>query len=123
MGSNALGRRGNRRTTERVDLAEGDVVCQCSGHGECYQVKNLSTAGAKLQGFPIPPVGARVRVVFLARLGMVSLAARIARHESAWCSTFGIEFIEWDEDKRLMLEDMVGRAHADYHALAHHLED
>jgi len=112
-----------RRYAERVDFADGEAICHCGGFGEHYLVQNLSTAGAQLWGMPLPPVGSMVRLVIsMPAVGLVSLAARVTRHEPVVRTLFSVAFEEEDPDKALVLEDMVDRAYAERCTSASYLE-
>ena len=112
----------DRRDAERVGLNDSQAICHYRGFGEHYQVEDLSVGGAKLRGGPVPPVGARVRVViFVANAGMVCSPGLVVRRE--WDDmAFSVRFDGLEPSRAVHLADVVGRAYAATNAPADYLE-
>lgn len=96
-----------RRSALRVDTPGGEAICHVEGFGEHYVMDDLSKAGAHFRLGPVIPVGTPVKIVlFAGTMGMVSVDAKVVRHELDGTG-FGVAFEAMEDLDEERIEDIV----------------
>ncbi|MBW2731282.1 MAG: PilZ domain-containing protein [Deltaproteobacteria bacterium] len=96
-----------RRSALRVETQGGEAICHVQGYGEHYVMDDLSKAGAHFRLGPMISVGTPIQVVlFAGTLGMVSVDAKVVRHELDGTG-FGVAFDAMDDSDEEQIEDIV----------------